>query len=346
MSTNKTNQEEEIDLGSLFKIIGKGFSNLFNFIANIFKGIFHFIITFLIFIKQNIIKISVATILGAAIGAYLQFNTPTQYASDLLVEPNFKSVMQLYNNVQFYNDLVKQKDTLGLAKTFNLSKEDAASIKKFTVVPVINENDIINAYNEFVLEVDTTTVRSYDFESFKAAFKERDYKYHNIHVVAEKNNVFTKLDDIIINSVVNNNYFKRVKELTNKNLDRTDSVYVQNLAQLDSLRKVYMTVLVEEAKKQSSGTSIDLGGKNEVSKESELFNNIRKINYDLKELTEEKSKKYEVINVISNFQPIGYKVKGITKNYILLLGIAGAFLTILILLLIKLNTYLDNYKKE
>ncbi|NVJ88515.1 MAG: hypothetical protein HWD82_03645, partial [Flavobacteriaceae bacterium] len=153
MSTNKTNQEEEIDLGSLFKIIGKGFSNLFNFIANIFKGIFHFIITFLIFIKQNIIKISVATILGAAIGAYLQFNTPTQYASDLLVEPNFKSVMQLYTNVQFYNDLVKQKDTLGLQKTFNLTKEEAASLKKFSVEPVINENDIIAAYNEFVTQV-------------------------------------------------------------------------------------------------------------------------------------------------------------------------------------------------
>ncbi|NJN49958.1 MAG: hypothetical protein HC798_00960 [Polaribacter sp.] len=48
---NKT--EEEVDLGSLFKIIGKGFSNLFNFIGSIFKGIFHFIIQMLIFVKRN-----------------------------------------------------------------------------------------------------------------------------------------------------------------------------------------------------------------------------------------------------------------------------------------------------
>ena len=42
MSTNqqkensKNNNEEEVDLGSLFTIIGKGFSKFFNFIGNIF----------------------------------------------------------------------------------------------------------------------------------------------------------------------------------------------------------------------------------------------------------------------------------------------------------------------
>jgi hypothetical protein len=42
MSTNQNKNEEEVDLGSLFVIIGKGFSNFFNFIVTIFKGVFHF----------------------------------------------------------------------------------------------------------------------------------------------------------------------------------------------------------------------------------------------------------------------------------------------------------------
>ena len=46
MSTAKNNNEEEVDLGSLFVIIGKGFKNFFNFIGSIFKGIFEFIIQF------------------------------------------------------------------------------------------------------------------------------------------------------------------------------------------------------------------------------------------------------------------------------------------------------------
>ena len=54
MSTAKNNNEEEVDLGSLFVIIGKGFKNFFNFIGSIFKGIFHrFIIQILIFCKNT-----------------------------------------------------------------------------------------------------------------------------------------------------------------------------------------------------------------------------------------------------------------------------------------------------
>ena len=108
-----------------------------------------------------------------------------------------------------------------------------------------------------------------------------------------------------------------------------------------------MKVMIEEAKKEYSGTTtnIDLGGEKTTSKEMELFETNRKLNYELKAIAEEKSTKYDVINVISNFQPIGYEIKGVTKNYGFLLGIVGVISMIMILLLIQLNKYLDNYKK-
>jgi hypothetical protein len=49
MSTDKNKNEEEVDLGSLFVIIGNGFNNFFNFIGSIFKGIFHSLIITLLF---------------------------------------------------------------------------------------------------------------------------------------------------------------------------------------------------------------------------------------------------------------------------------------------------------
>lgn len=347
MSTNQTNNknEEEVDLGSLFVIIGKGFSNFFNFIGNIFKSIFHAIITILIFIKENTIKIAVAAAVGFIIGLFFQIKSFDKFESEMLVKPNFKSANQLYNNINYYNDLVKQRDTFGLKKTFNLNDSDAASLKKFSIEPIINEADIINSYNDFILEVDTTTVKSYTYDNFKTSFTELDYKVHKIKVVAEKNNVFTKLDDVIISSVVSNQYFKRLKELTNEDLNRTDSIYRQNLYQIDSLRKVYMQVMIEEAKKQSAGTNIDLGGQKKTTKELELFESNRRINRDLKELALDKSEKYEVINVISNFQPIGSEVKGVTKNKAFQLALLGAIAMIGFLILLKINAYLNNYKK-
>jgi hypothetical protein len=345
MSTNQKNNEEEVDLGSLFVIIGKGFSNFFNFIGSIFKGIFHSSILILIFFKENIVKIGVATTIGIVAGVFLETKTPTKYGSELLLEPNFKSARQLYNNVNYYNDLVKQKDTAALQKTFNIDKEAAASLKKFEIEPLKIDSDIINAYDELILAVDTLTIKSYEYDDFKAAFTNLDYRVHKITVIAEKNNIFDKLDDVIISSVVSNKYFNRLKILTNENLNRTDSLYRENLSQVDSLRKVYMQVMIEEAKKPATGTSIDLGGEKRTTKELELFETNRKINSDLKTLANEKSQKYEVVNVISNFQPIGYEIKGVTKNKAFLLGVLGAFFMISFLLLIKLNKFLANYKK-
>ena len=346
MSTAKNNNEEEVDLGSLFVIIGKGFKNFFNFIGSIFKGIFEFVIQILLFVKKHIVKIGVATVLGLIIGFFIESSTTKKYTSDLLVEPNFKSTSQLYNNIKYYNDLVKQKDTVGLEKTFFLNTEYAASLKEFTIEPVINENDIINSYNDFIEEADTATVSSYSFEEFIKTFEELDYKVHKINVISEKNDVFSKLDEIIIKSVSNNKYFRKVKEITNENLNIRDSVYRQNLSQIDSLRKVYMKVLIEEARKESTGTSIDLGGNKLTTKELELFETNRKIIYDLKLLSEEKSKNYDVINVISNFQPVGSELNGITKNYISLFGILGAALMIGFLLLLELNKFLNNYSNK
>jgi hypothetical protein len=344
MSTNQKNNEEEVDLGSLFVIIGKGFSNFFNFIGNIFKGIFHYFISILIFLKENFVLIGSGALVGLVAGFILELNSTDTFESSMLVAPNFKSAQQLYNNVNYYNDLVKQKDTARIQKTFNLDKETAASLKKFSIKPIVNENDIINAYNDFVLEVDTATVSSYTFNTFKATFTGLDYKVHEIHVISEKNNVFNKLSDAILSSVVENKYFNRVKKLSNENLDRIDVMYRENLLQIDSLRRVYMQVMLAESKKESTGTNIDLGSEKNTTKELQLFDTNRRINKDIQKITVDKSQNYEVINLLSNFQPIGSEIKGVTHNKATQLAALGALFVIFILILIKVNTYLSNYK--
>jgi hypothetical protein len=345
MPKETSSKEEEIELGSLFIIIGKGFSNLLKFIGNLFKELFHFLIIILLFIKSNFKKIAIAAIIGVVLGSFLEFKKGTTYGATLQVQPNFNSARQLYNNINYYNDLVKQKDTLQLATTFKISKEEASSLKKFEISPIKNANDFLTSYDDLILSVDTLTAKSYSFEAFKRTFTDYDYKVHTVSVIASKNNLFSKLDDVIISSIIDNKYFNKVKTLTNENLNRTDSLLRQNLSQIDSLRKVYMAVMIEESKKLNTGTTIDLGGTKQTTKELELFETNRRINKDLKEISEDKSEKSSVINVISNFQPIGYEIKGIDKNYGVLLGGLGAGLMIVFLLLAQLNGYLNNYKK-
>lgn len=345
MSTKKQNNDEEVDLGSLFTVIGKGFKNFFNFIGNIFKGIFHFLISVLLFFKIHSKKIIIAAVIGGLIGTFLESNNQVKYGSNLLVQPNFGSSLQLYKNINFFNDLVEQEKVLLLASIFNLDSTTAATFTKFEITPIINNNDIIDAYDKFITTVDTLTVKSYDFEEFKMSFTDYDYRIHDIFVESLNDYVFDGLENVIISSVTENEYFNKIKKLNNENLFRTDSLLRENLVQVDSLRKTYMKVMMEESKKELSGTSIDLGGTKTSSKEIELFRTDREINKDLGLIAESIGEKSEVINIISNFQSVGYEVKGITKNYIFIVAGLSVLFVLFVILFLDLNSYLNSYKK-
>jgi hypothetical protein len=346
MSTNQQNKEEEVDLGSLFLIIGNGFKKLFAFIWKIFVGLFHFSISILLFLKDNMIKLGIAVLIGGGIGGYFETQKERTFGSDLLLQPNFNSARQLYDNVNYYNDLVAQGEYDLLQSTFKINADEARSIRKFEVYPVQTDNDVVEAFDDLILSIDTTTIKSYSFSQFKRAFTEFDYKVHQVHVEATNNKIFAKLDDVIIASIVENEYYNRLKTITRENLYRTDSLLRENLDQVDSLRRVYMQVMLEEAKKQSPGTKIDMGSNGRKTNELELFQTNRTINRDLQNVSEDISEKSEIINVISNFQPVGYEIGGLRRNNIVIFAGLAFIAMIGIILLLKLNKFLENYKNE
>ena len=345
MSTKKQNNDEEVDLGSLFTVIGKGFKNFFNFIGNIFKGVFHRLILILLFLKLHFLKFSVAVLIGGIVGFFLESNKETKFSSNLIVKPNFESTQLLYENINYYNDLVKQQNTKHLASIFKIDTSKAAALRKFEITPLMNSNDIINAYDNFILEVDSLIVKSYDFDNFESSFTDFDYLVHNIEVQATVSDIFSELENTIINSIEKNTFFNKIKNLTKENLNTKDSILKANFIEVDSLRSVYMRAILEGAKNNSNGTNIDLGSKSNITKENDLFEIDRKIIYDLSQTYEDIATKSDVINIISNFKPEGSEIKGITKNLIFIMAVLGFLLTLFIILLFDLNKYLEDYKK-
>ena len=130
-TNSSSSSSEEVDLGQLFQLIGNGFKKLFRFIGNIFKGIFHTIILFLLFLQKHFIKFTVAAVVGLALGIYLDMIKTPKFISTMVVEPNFNSVQQLYNNVNFYNELAAAEDSTALAEALDVSVSEAFKLKKF-----------------------------------------------------------------------------------------------------------------------------------------------------------------------------------------------------------------------
>ena len=345
MSTAKNNNEEEVDLGSLFVIIGKGFKKFFNFIGSIFKGAFHFLIITLLFFKEHLLKIFIAGLLGFIFGSYLDYTKGVIYESKMLVKPNFSSTKQLYSNILFYNDLVYQKEYELLMETFQINQEEAESLREFSIEALMNENDIVISYDQLALSVDTLAINDYDFQSFKKAFTSYDYFIHEIKVTSTQNKIFKKFDEIILSSILENDYFKKVKESENSNLDRSYNLYDKNISQIDTLRKVYEKVLLEDAKNSTSGTNINLSGEINEHADIELFKINRNLDSYLTEINEKKSDKDKIINVISSFQKVGNVSGGILKSSKFIYFSIGFIAMVFILLLMKLNTFLDKYNK-
>lgn len=347
MSTKQQNKEEEVDLGVLFSAIGNLFKGVIDFIVRILTAIFHFMIESLLFIKGNLIKLLIGLAIGAGIGGYFQFNKETKFGADMLVQPNFNSSRQLYNLVNNYNNLLKEKDTLGIAKLLGISKDQAGSLRSFKVTPIKTDDDKIELYYNIVNSYDSVATMNYTFKEFKKSFTDYDYKFHQIHAEATDSRVFSDLGENIITSIVNNKYFEKIKSLKQKNLKRQDSILNQDLKEVDELRKVYMQVLLDEANKDGGGTNIDVGNTNRgTAKEIQLFQTNRIINSDLTRVAKDISEQSEIINVVSNFQTVGYKVGGLRQNSILIFAGIGFLAMTLILLLLKLNTYLEKYKSQ
>ncbi|MBT8384911.1 MAG: hypothetical protein KJO83_04275 [Bacteroidia bacterium] len=345
MAKQNIPQDEEIDLGSLFKIIGKGISNVFKAIGKFLKGILHNLILLLLFIRNHALKLGLAIFIGAVIGLYLDLTKPKQYSSTMIVEPNFKSALQLYQNIDFYHELVKQKDSNLLAEIFKIPVKEAASLKGFFIEPIRNENEKYEFFDDFIEEVDTATVRNIDIKEFKKSFTEYDYKYHKIKVKSLSNTIFNKLNLPIINSIENNPYFDNQKKINNQNLLQNEKVLVKSLQEVDTLRRIYNEVLITEAKKAEMGTNITLAQGIKKTDELELFNESLKLNKELIENNKEKAETTEILNIVSDFSRIGQKERSIIKKMTFILGLGFGVLMLVFILLRQLNTYLINYKK-
>jgi len=342
-----TPQSDEIDLGQLFQLIGNGFKKLFNFIGSIFKGIFHVLMLFLIFIQNHFIKLVIAVVIGAGLGIFLDYRSDQKYVSSMVVEPNFNSVQQLYNNVDFYNELAKAEESVALSKALNISTQQAASIREIEIESYSDENQKIKLFDKFIRELDTSTVKVIDYEAYLKNFNTFDARFHKVNVVSTDNSVAKQLQPALIKSISNNGYFKLQYSMDTLNLGLQQNIYIQQGREIDSLQSLYKKVLVKEADKVMQGTNINLaettGGKH---KELDLLKERDLLKDKMVALNKERANRTNILNIISDFPTRGVKQGGILNKYKFLLPLAMIGLTLLLLLLLELNKFLKKYNKK
>ncbi len=343
----KTQQEEEVDLGSLFVVIGKGIKNFFNYIGNILNRIFHYFILLLIFLKKHTVKLGLALLLGFIVGFVLHKLESKIYVSDMIVETNYDSGIQLYKQIDYLNDLVKKKDSVSLSGSLNLNLNEASQINAIEVSAYQAEKHFYKAYDEYLQKTDTIYTKGFEFVDFKKRMAEYDLRYHQIKVSSKSKTVFANLSPSLI-SLVENDYYKNVKDLKVNELNQKLSVLHKNLIQIDSLRKTYKEVALKEAEKLSSSSTIEISKSEKDKNENdiELFKTSNEILNTISWTNEDLIRKNNIVNIISDFDKIGVPDKNITHKKYFRFAVLFGGLMLGWILLQQLNRYLEDYKSS
>jgi hypothetical protein len=157
---------EEVDLGQLFRLIGNAFNRFFKFIGSILNGLFIAFVWIVFFIKKNVVKIMVAAILGFVFGYLKEKISNPIYQSSVIVKQNYDTGKNLYNLIDYYNQLIKDKDTLALKSILNVSTQLAASIKDIDVEPTVSETQMIKNYDDYIEELDSALAATINYETY------------------------------------------------------------------------------------------------------------------------------------------------------------------------------------
>ncbi|GGZ89316.1 hypothetical protein [Algibacter mikhailovii] len=343
-------QSEEVDLGQLFRLIGNAFERFFNFIGNIFYKLFLGFVWLVFFVKKHLLKLIIAGVIGVGLGVYFEKTGEPVYKSFFTVKQNYDTGEDLYNTVSYFNDLVKQGDTITLGATLGVTPGEAAKILGFEVGSLISENERLKEYDTYIKTLDTMVSSSITYEDYLLNDKEYDHKVQQISIKAKERNNFKLVFEKVVEGVNSNEYFineqaKDVEELSNIKLALEIA-----LIKSDSLQNTYKRVLEKSIEKESEiGITFEGNNNIEKTKEFDLYKNDLELRRELVEIERELLDKKDIVEIISSKQESGFidnrkEILGKSLGYKAYYATLISFLVFLGLIIFEFIKFLERFK--
>lgn len=316
MSTNS--QDQEIDLGQVFKKIG-------DFYQLILDKIFDFIL----FLKKNIIVIIVLFILGAGLGYYLDKDSKI-YDHEIIVLPNFGSTDYLYSKVNLLESKRKEKDTSFLNKLGFIDKND---FKKIEIEPIIDVYQFIDS-KESNFGLIKLMAEDGDLQKIiKDDVTSKNYPFHVIKIKTASIITSDKIKTSILKYLNNSDYFKVIQNQSIENLKSKIVTNDETVIQIDNL-------LNDFAKTSSSNQKSD---KLVYYNENNQLNDIIKTKEEL--IKEQGYNKINLVNSDKIIKDINISINSRNTD-----GLSGKMKLILpflfILIFLFINSFMSFYKRQ
>jgi hypothetical protein len=345
---------EEVDLGQLFKIIGKGFKNLFNFIGSILNKLFLAFVWLVFFAKKHIVIILIAAVVGVILAVVKNKVSDPIYTSTIVIKQNYNTGEHLYNTIDYYNSLITEKDSTTLGEILKTKPNEASNIIELDIESVLSENQKLKIFNDYTKSIDSTLASKIDLNEFLENSKDYEFQYQKITLKSKSKNNFEKTFTQIIDNIVSSTFFKNEQKKDLEELSRSEDAIRESLKQSDSLQKVYQTVLIKSVETTNgSQTSVTIDNTEDkgITKEFELHNSDLNLRRELVSIERAKENKEKIIEIVSSQQDNGTldnkgKLFGFEAPKIVAYGIKLGLLMFVILLIIEFVSFLERYKDK
>ena len=346
-------QSEEVDLGQLFKLIGNMFERLFRFIGSIFNKLFLVFVWLVFFIKKHFLKFVIAGVLGILLGFILEKTSGPVYKSYITVKQNYKTGEDLYNSIDYYNDLINQGDNQTLANVIEIDTASANSILAFEIESVISENDRVKSFDRYTKELDSVLASTIEYKTYVNNLEEYNHSLQQITIKSKGRNNFKSVFERIVEKINKNKYFQNEQRKDTLELQNRKIALLGALVVSDSLKKTYKRVLETLPIAEGSQTSVTIKSSDDVNKtrEFELYQNDLEIKRELVEIEREKEDKMLILEIVSSKQDSGSRdnrkeIFDISLSAKLYYGLLFVILTFIILAGIQFITFLERFKNK
>ena len=347
-----SNPSEEVDLGQLFKMIGSAFTRLYKFIGSIFNHFFLAFVWLVFFVKKRIIILSAAGFLGLIAGTALDLSLPPTYKSTLSIKQNYETGENLYESINYYNGLLKDKDYKILGELLGLTEKATKEIVGFDIEPIITDNEYLVMFNSYIGDLDSLAASKIEYREYVKNIREYKHRYQQISIKSKTRADFKGVFSNIINNIETNAFFVNEQAKDILELQETKQAIEISLAQSDSLQQTYKRVLESPKDPQSNaeiGITFEGANESEKTKEFELYKNDIELRERIVKIQRELKDKENIIDMISSKQDNGFEDD--TKEF---LGLDIPFrifylvlaLTVVFVVMLgkEFLTFLENYK--
>ena len=344
-SSNTPSQNEEVDLGQLFKAIGNGFRSIFNGIANAFKAVFQAIVVILLHFYKRIFWYVGAVVIGLVIGFILNSTTEKSYGANMFIRTNFESGRQVYENMKQLHQLARiDKDTVELAKLLQISASEAAKLKGFYIQSNTDRGTLATMYSKFRENLDSVSQSETTFDSYVESLNDYEKPVHQIGVASTDKFIYKKIEDAFVEELANNDYLDELAAVNIENLQSEIKTLDNQVQKTDVLIEEYLKIKIAQSQKQESGgTNIYMGDADtdeSTVNEAELLKEQLRLESQKRDAQQKLVAEREVLSVISGFPSSGYDTTSLIDKYIIKVPLALFVLTLVVFILIGLGQFL------